>query len=102
MLINTTASTMKTDYVFILVSLLILKMDIGSCWSFIDVMTSATVEGNLRSEEAKKPTAQSTRNDSEKFLCPERCACSVQERIIDCSSLGLNSVPKVPRKTSRL
>ena len=92
---------MEAYTVFVLVSLLILNMDMGSSWSFTDVTTSAAVEGNLRTDEAKKPSAQS-RNDSEKFLCPERCACSVQEKIIDCSSLGLNSIPKVPRKTSRL
>lgn len=36
------------------------------------------------------------------FWCPERCVCSMQERIIDCSSLGLRTVPVLPQSTKRL
>ena len=40
--------------------------------------------------------------DNGEFWCPKRCTCSLQENIIDCSSLVLKQVPKVPLSTKRL
>ena len=36
------------------------------------------------------------------FWCPKRCTCSLQDRIIDCSSLKLKGIPIIPASTERL
>lgn len=88
--------------VFIQLFKLLLVIDLSSSWNINAIAPAVAVEGNLRPETQEKKSRPAYKNDPEKFFCPERCACSAQEKIIDCSSLGLNSVPKVPRRTSRL
>ena len=61
--------------------------------------TVAAFGGNL---ELTDEIPYSSKKERDLFFCPERCVCSVQEKIIDCSSMGLDRVPKVPKHTSRL
>ena len=82
---------MKTVFIFVVLFVS------TSSWKFPDAVTPVAFGGNLNPRrDASKP-----RNHSD-FFCPDGCACSSQEKIIDCSSLGLSDVPAVPKETSRL
>ncbi len=75
-------------------------VEITSTWKPPAAPTVAAFGGNL--ELTDEIPYISSKKERDMFFCPERCACSVQEKIIDCSSMGLDRVPQVPKHTSRL
>lgn len=91
-----------------IVSLLLLSTcyDLSTTLNFPDPLTPAAIfQGNLQLEEGtsdKSFSFSGEREDRGVFFCPDQCVCSVEERIIDCSSQGLERVPQVPSGTTRL
>ncbi len=76
---------------------LLLIIDVTSTWKSLE--TSTVIEGNLPEEN---PYTKEEKEHLDTFFCPDRCVCSLQEKIIDCSSLGFDHVPSIPKHTSRL
>lgn len=79
----------------------LVAVDVTSTWKSPQTPTAVAFEGNLELPE-ESPYSSEEEGPLEAFFCPDQCVCSLQEKIIDCSSLGLDYVPKIPKQTSRL